>query len=68
MHAVFVSLSFDYVCIHLCRLINLQLANPSNKLKKSMQHVAIAVNTQNIYKHLAMPNIDITQFTHQLLK
>ena len=52
-----------YAYSYACRLINLQLANPYNKLKNSMQHVAIAINHE--YKHLAVPKIDITQFALQ---
>ena len=34
MRAVFVSLSIVHICLHLCRLINLLLANPY-KIKKA---------------------------------
>ena len=60
---MFVRFTFVCICLHLCRLINLQLANPYNKLKKSMQYVASYIYQYTENKHLAIPNIDITQFT-----
>ena len=59
-HAVFVTLTFVHVCLHLYRLINLQLGNPYNTLKKLMQHVAIAMYQYTEYKHEAMPNRNYT--------
>ena len=58
-HAVFVRFTFVHICLHLCRLINPQLAKPYNKLKKSMQQVAITSYQYTKYKYLAKPDIEI---------
>ena len=54
-HAVFVRFTLVHVCLHLCRLTNLQQANPYNKLKEINATCSYSYQYTE-YKHLAMPN------------